>query len=185
MTPSRVLESAPNGRAIPSRQNLAITVPAVTSIMAGTRQPSPTLRRTTVQHALGRRTQCVPRHRLEPPYLHPRPSNPSHHGVKLHFPDSLLCVSKNIFCFTVLSLHLIVGDATWPEPCIPYHCHHRTSLWTVFEQHNYSHLSTSMHTPEVLFHAFIKFFFFFFAHSQTFVACHSAVFDPYIYVSPS
>jgi hypothetical protein len=76
------------------------------STMAETHQPSLTLRRTTVQHALGRRTQCVPRHRLEPPYLRPRPSNPSLHGGKQHFPDSLLCVVKTFLLYgTFLTLN--------------------------------------------------------------------------------
>jgi len=79
--------------------------------MAETRQLSLILRRTTVQHARGRRTQGVARHRLDRPYLRPRPrpSNPSHHGDKRHIPDSLLCVSRKLFAFMVQSLHLIVG----------------------------------------------------------------------------
>lgn len=182
----RVLEIVPNGRAILSRQNHAISVPAAMSTAAGTRRLSHTLRRTTVQHALGRRTPGVARHRLERHYLRlrprPRPSNPSHHGDKRHIPDSLLCVSKNFFAFMVHSLHLIVGALPGLSHASLATCHHRTSLWTVLEQHNYSPpIYINAHSPKFCSMPFK--FFFLFAHPQTFVACHSAVFDPYIYVS--
>jgi hypothetical protein len=147
--PGRVLESVPNGRAIPSRQNHAITVPAVMSTMAETRQLSLTLRRTTVQHTLDRVpkayrgiVESVPIFVHDQANLHTTATN----GIFL-----ILCsvlVKTFFFAFMVLSLHLIVGALPGLSHASLATCHHRTSLWTVFEQHNYSHLSTSMHTPQ-------------------------------------